>query len=79
MTDSQGVLLFAIKMTERLDESAHSGKHGWQHMDEVALNDLEVNLMDNVEEYINEKDTDELINIANYCMMLYHRRTSLQE
>lgn len=75
MTDNQadivGVLSFSQLMVERLIEAKERGKHGW-HTNSITLNYLEDKLKLAIEK-------NEYLDIANYAMMIYHKKKMLKE
>lgn len=65
--DVNGVMAFSFEMNRRLTDKRHQGKGGWQLGAIVSMESLRKKLQKCVDE-------DRMIDAANYCMMIFHRK-----
>lgn len=86
--DTQGVLLFASKMLERLEQARGKGRSGWYdksnrglliellrcEIKELKGEIIDFDTIDEENEFIQitALAKEELIDIANFCMFLYY-------
>lgn len=71
MNDTAAVILFADRMTERLDAARMAGRYGWDDSDVISDDELKALLIKNVE-------SEDWVDVANYAMMLYWRNQNEQ-
>jgi hypothetical protein len=66
--DEDGVEALSVAMTNKLAETRKKGRCGWDDPNEISTDRLKVLLFNQL-----AKEPADVVDIANYCMMLYSR------
>lgn len=75
--DTVGTVLFSMAMSKRLEDKRGEGRHGWHQPEVCSMVELKLLLGGAITEAMKNQgegvDTD-LVDIANFCMMIWNRR-----
>lgn len=66
--DDMGVLRFSVAMRAKLAECRAKGRGGWDNPEECSTDYLRKLMFNEM-----AKDSADIVDIANYCMMLFNR------
>lgn len=73
LADITGVQLFGTAMMIRLNGKRAEGRHGWHQPDVCSMVELKLMLGASIT-HPNEDIDKNLLDIANFCMMIWNRR-----